>query len=91
MSANTKDTVLKVILICVAAFVIALALFVPGILVYKLAHGASGLRCAGILTGYVASWAVLLLLLSRFSERSAVWGILFGFCFYGLLFLSWRL
>ena len=91
MSTQTKSSALKVLLSCIAAAVIALALLIPGVLAYKLAHGASGLRCAVILAGYAASWAVMLLLLTRFRARSAVWGILFGLCFYALLFLSWRL
>jgi len=91
MSIRTKDAALKAILASIAAVVVALALLTPGVLAYKLAHGASGLSCAAILTGYAASWAVLAYLLARFGERSAMSGILFGFCFYGLWFLSWRL
>ncbi len=91
MSIRTKNAALKAILASIAAVVVALALLIPGVLAYKLAHGASGLGCAAILAGYAASWAVLVFLLARFRERSAMWGIAFGFCFYGLLFLSWRL
>jgi hypothetical protein len=91
MTAEAKDRTLKVLLGCIAMAVIALALLIPGVVVYKLVHGASGLSCAAILAGYAANWAALLLLLARYHKRSATWGILFGLCFYGLLFLSWRL
>lgn len=75
----------------IATVVTALALLVPGVLAYKLVHGASALGCGTILAAYAASWAILIVLQARVRERSAVWGILFGFCFYGLLFLSWKL
>jgi hypothetical protein len=91
MTTETKSTMLRVVLGCIAAVVVALALLIPGVVVYKLSHGASGRSCAAILAGYTANWIVLLLLLGRYRERSATWGILFGLCFYGLLFLSWRL
>ena len=91
MTIQTKSAALKIILTCIAVVVVTLTLLIPGVLAYKLSHGASGLRCAVILAGYAMSWAVMILLLARFRARSAVWGILFGICFCALLFLSWRL
>ena len=91
MTTHTRDTKLKTVLICFGVAVVALALLIPGVLIYKLAHGASALSCVAVLAAYVASWVVTLLLLARHRERSVLWGILFGLCFYGLLFWSWRL
>ena len=91
MTSQAKSTTLKAILLCVAVLVLALALLIPCVVVYKLAHGASAVRCAAILTAYALTGISSLFLVVRHRDRSKTWGILFGLCFYGLLFLSWRL
>ena len=91
MTTQLKDVALKLLPFVGGAAVVALALLIPGILVFKLLHGASVLTCFGILAGYVAAWIVGLLGIIRFGTHEAVWGTAFGLCFLALLFLSWRL
>ena len=91
MTAHTKDTMLKVVLLCIAAVVASFAVLIPGILIYKFTHGASRLSCLAVFGGYIVSWIAVVLLTARFRERSAAWGTLFGVCFFGLLLLSLRL
>ncbi len=90
MRANIKHAGMKIILICVAAMVVSLVLLIPGVLAYKWAHGVVGLNCAVLFAGYLATWAILIVLLTTFRKHSAAWGVLFGFCFYGLLYLNWN-
>ena len=93
MVTRFKDVVLKMILVVIAAFAVAVVLLVPGIVVFKLIHGASKLACSAVFAGYIGSWIGLLLCLARFRKEGhdAALGIVWGLCFVTLLLLSWRL
>jgi len=92
MPTQLKVVVLAVVLLLGAALLVALALLIPGILIFKLTHGASKPNCSALLATYVAIWGGLLLCLSRMRKpgHDAVFGVVWGLCFFTLLFLSWR-
>jgi hypothetical protein len=91
MNAQTKESIFKIILIALFAYLLAVTLAIPGMLFYKLAHGAQLTFCLSILAGYILSFMVLLFLLARFKKHSAICGVLFGICYFALLYLSWKL
>lgn len=82
---------MKVFFFCYLALGVALVLTIPAILVYKIAHGTSWLKCLSLFAGYLGSFIVALLLMVRFKRFDPVWGTLFGLCFFALLFISLRL
>ena len=96
MTANAtkqakETTLFKVALACIALWIVSLMLLIPGVLVYKLAHGASQLKCLEIVAVYGVSCAATLFLIGPLKKRSAVLAVVFGLCYYGLLFLSLKL
>lgn len=91
MGSRTKDLVLTVLLVSIGIATVCLAVLIPTILAYKVMHGGSLLRSATIFIAYLLSWVLVVLLNARYMHRSAVWGILFGLCFYGLLYCTWAL
>jgi predicted membrane protein len=95
MTSATKEKMLWVFLsltlIVTVPLSIAVILAVPGITFYKLKHGADSLVSYSILSGYVLIWAVFVALHLRFRKQDKLWAIVFGICFYVLLFWSWKL
>lgn len=69
----------------------AVALAIPGIAFYKMKHGTEGWICYTIFASYILIWTAFIALHFRFRKRDKLWAILFGICFYALLFLCWRL
>lgn len=91
MKPQPRQIALKIILAVGAAAALALVLFIPGILLVKLTHGASALHCVWLFVAYIMLWVIGAFGLVRFSRHDAIWSTGWGICFLALLVLSWRL